>query len=31
MLYDDIENGKLDKTGSFYTAIKAVKDKYPKS
>ena len=31
MLYDDIENGKLNKTGSFYTAIKAVKDKYPKS
>ena len=31
MLYDDIESGKLDKTGSFYTAIKAVKDKYPKS
>ena len=31
MLYDDIESGKLDKTGSFYTAIKAMKDKYPKS
>ena len=31
MLYDDIESGKLDKTGSFYTAIKAVKDKYQKS
>ena len=31
MLYDDIESGKLDKTGSFYAAIKAVKDKYPKS
>ena len=31
MLYDDIESGKLDKTGSFYKSIKAVKDKYPKS
>ena len=31
LLYDDIESGKLDKTGSFYKSIKAVKDKYPKS
>ena len=29
-LWHDIDQGKLDKTGSFYTAIKAVKDKYPK-
>ena len=29
-IYDDIEDGKLDKTGKFYTAQKAVKDKYPK-
>ena len=31
LIYDDIENGKLDKTGSFYKTIKAIKDKYPKS
>ena len=31
MIYDDIENGTLDKTGSFYKSIKSVKDKYPKS
>ena len=29
MIYHEIENGKLDKTGSFYKSIKAVKDKYP--
>ena len=29
-LWHDIDEGKLDKTGSFYTSIKAVKDKYPK-
>ena len=26
----DYDEGKLDKTGTFYTASKAVKDKYPK-
>ena len=31
MIYDDIANGKLNKTGSFYKTIKAIKDKYPKS
>ena len=31
LLYDDIESGKLDKTGSFYKSIKSVKDKYSKS
>ena len=30
MLWHDIDDGKLDKTGSWYTAIKAVKDKYTK-
>ena len=25
-LYDDIDDGKLDKTGSWYTHIKSVKD-----
>ena len=30
MLYRDIHNGTLDKTGEFYTALKAVKDAYPK-
>ena len=30
MIYDDIEKGTLDKNGSFYNAIKGVKDKYPK-
>jgi hypothetical protein len=29
-LYHDIENGTLDTTGEFFTAIKAVKDKFPK-
>ncbi len=31
LIYDDIENGKLNKTGSYYKTIKAIKDKYPKS
>jgi len=30
-LYHDISNGTLDNTGDFYTAIQAVKDKYPKA
>ena len=30
LLFHDIEEGKLDKTGSFYNVIKKVKDKYPK-
>ena len=29
-LWHDIDDGKLDKTGSWYLAIKAVKDKYTK-
>ena len=29
-LFHDIDEGKLDKTGSFYSAIKAVKDANPK-
>ena len=29
-LFHDIDEGKLDKTGSFYTALKAVKDANPK-
>tara|TARA_Y100001960_G_C14335126_1_gene661968 strand:- start:95 stop:448 length:354 start_codon:yes stop_codon:yes gene_type:complete len=29
-LFHDIDDGKLDKTGTFYTAIKAVKDANPK-
>ena len=29
-LFHDIDQGKLDKTGSFYTALKAVKDAHPK-
>ena len=29
-LYHDIDDGKLDKTGSWYLAIKATKDKYTK-
>lgn len=29
-LFHDINNGTLDETGGFYTAIKAVKDEYPK-
>ena len=31
MLWHAIDNGTLDKTSDFYTAIKAVKDAYPKS
>ncbi len=30
-LFHDIDEGKLDKTGTFYTALKAVKDANPKS
>jgi len=30
-LWHDIDNGTLDKTGSFYTAIKTVKDRWSKS
>tara|TARA_B100000029_G_scaffold385792_1_gene381510 strand:+ start:639 stop:1001 length:363 start_codon:yes stop_codon:yes gene_type:complete len=30
-LFHDIDDGKLDKTGTFYTALKAVKDANPKS
>tara|TARA_B000000557_G_scaffold74031_1_gene58887 strand:- start:811 stop:1044 length:234 start_codon:yes stop_codon:yes gene_type:complete len=29
-LWHDIDEGKLDKTGKFYTSIKVIKDKYPK-
>ena len=29
-LYHDIDDGKLDKTGTWYTAIKATKDKFTK-
>lgn len=29
-LWHDIDDGKLDKTGSWYLAIKATKDKYTK-
>lgn len=29
-LFHDIDAGKLDKTGTFYTAIKAIKDANPK-
>jgi hypothetical protein len=29
-LYHDIDDGKLDKTGTWYLAIKATKDKFPK-
>ena len=28
-LFHDIDDGKLDKTGTFYTALKAVKDANP--
>lgn len=31
MLWHAIDNGTLNKTSQFYTAIKAVKDAYPKS
>lgn len=30
LLYKDIQNGTLTTSGGFFTAIKAVKDKYPK-
>ena len=30
MLFHAIDAGKVDKTSDFYTALKAVKDKYPK-
>tara|TARA_B100000287_G_scaffold317406_1_gene301116 strand:- start:140 stop:295 length:156 start_codon:yes stop_codon:yes gene_type:complete len=30
-LYKDIIAGKVDATGEFAKAIKAIKDKYPKS
>jgi len=29
-LWHDIDKGKLDKTGSFYTSIKTIKDKWSK-
>lgn len=29
-LWHDINDGKLDKTGKFYLAIKEIKDKYAK-
>ena len=31
LLFKDIEAGTLTTSGQFFTAIKAVKDKYPKS
>lgn len=31
LLYHDIENGTLTTSGNFYTTLKAVKDKFPKS
>lgn len=31
MLWHAIDSGTLTKTSEFYTALKAVKDKYPKS
>jgi hypothetical protein len=31
LLYHDIENNKLDKTGEFYKAIKTIKDAIPKN
>jgi len=30
MIFHDIDNDALDKTGTFYTAIKAAKDEVPK-
>ena len=30
MLFHDITDGKLDETGSWYTAVKATKDKFTK-
>ena len=29
-LFHDIDNGTLDKTGKFFTELKAIKDKHPK-
>ena len=31
MIFHDIEDGKLDKTGSFYKYILSIKTEYPKS
>ena len=30
-LWHDINDGKLDKTGSWYLGVKEVKDRFPKS
>jgi hypothetical protein len=30
-LWHDIDDGKLDKTGSWYQAVKTVKERFPKS
>ena len=30
-LFHDIDEGKLDKNGAFYTLLKEVKDTYPKA
>ena len=30
LLWHDIDQGKLDKTGDFYNAIKGIKDRNPK-
>ncbi len=30
LLWHDIDQGKLDKTGDFYKAIKGIKDRNPK-
>ena len=30
-LWHDIDDGKLDKTGSWYLGVKAVKERFPKS
>ena len=30
LLWHDIDQGKLDKTGGFYNAIKGIKDRNPK-
>ena len=30
-LWHDINNGTLDETGEFFTALKSVKDQFPKS
>ena len=31
MLWHAIDDGTLDKTSDFYTSLKAIKDKYPKT